>query len=275
MPEASVFGCFSIGSVAATYEEIYVPRIFIPWARLLVDRAHLKPAETVLDVATGPGTVARLAAERVGRHGRVVGTDISAAMVDLARAKPIPSEAAPIEYLVAPAAPLPVDDGAFDLVTCQQGLQFFPDRRAALREMHRALKPSGRLVAAVWREIAQQPSFAAIDAALRECLSAEAAEPYGAPFRWPSADDLRAALEDGGFEVVVIEEHQLPLIYEGGISQALSTLAASPVATTVAGLAAEDRAQLWHAGERRLQPLVTGTAIGTQMVSHLAIASKR
>jgi SAM-dependent methyltransferase len=272
MPEGSVFGCFSIGSVAATYEEIYVPRIFIPWARLLLDRARLKPAETMLDVATGPGTVARLAAERVGRQGRVVGTDISAAMVDLARAKPISAEGAPIEYLVAPAAPLPLDDAAFDLVTCQQGLQFFPDRRAALREMHRALKPGGRLVAAVWREIALQPSFAGIDGALRECLPAEAAEPYGAPFRWPSAADLRAALEDGGFEDVVIEEHRLPLVYEGGISQALATLAASPVATTVAGLAAAERAQLWRAGERRLQSLVAGTAIRTQMVSHLAIA---
>jgi SAM-dependent methyltransferase len=275
MTETPVFGCFSIGSVAATYEEIYVPRIFIPWARLLIDRARLKPAETLLDVATGPGTVARLAAERVGRQGRVVGTDLSPAMVEIARAKPTSSESAAIEYLVAPAAPLPVDDGAFDLVTCQQGLQFFPDRGAALREMHRALKPGGRLVAAVWREIALQPSFAAIDAALRECLPAQAAEPFGAPFRWPSADDLRAALEDGGFEDVAIEEHHLPLVYEGGISQALSTLAASPVATTVAGLGAEDRAQLWRAGERRLQPLVAGTAVRTQMVSHLAIASRR
>ena len=274
MAEAPIFGCFSIGSVAATYEEIYVPRIFIPWARLLLGRAGLKPAESVLDVATGPGTVARLAAERVGRSGRVVGTDFSPAMVEIALAKSVSSESAPVEYLVAPAAPLPVEDGAFDLVTCQQGLQFFPDRGAALREMHRALKPGGRLVAAVWREITLQPSFAAIDAALRECLVAEAAEPYGAPFRWPRADLFRAALEDAGFKDVVTEEHRLPLVYEGGIAQALSTLAASPVATTVAGLTAEEKAQLWRAGERRLQPLVAGTTIRTQMVSHLALASR-
>src|SRR2546425_3864812 len=131
MAEGTVFGCFSIGSVAATYDEIYVPRIFIPWARLLLERADLTPGESVLDVATGPGTVARLAAEQVGPRGQVVGTDISAAMIGIAQAKAVAGEAAAIEYLVAPAAPLPVADGSFDVVSCQQGLQFFPDRPAA------------------------------------------------------------------------------------------------------------------------------------------------
>src|SRR5438552_3789103 len=104
MAEGTVFGCFSIGSVAATYDEIYVPRIFIPWARLLLERADLSPGESLLDVATGPGTVARLAAEQVGPRGRVLGTDISAAMIGIAQKKAIAGEAAAIEYLVAPGA---------------------------------------------------------------------------------------------------------------------------------------------------------------------------
>src|SRR5207302_10762295 len=178
MAEGTVFGCFSIGSVAATYDEIYVPRIFIPWARLLLERADLSPGESLLDVATGPGTVARLAAEQVGPRGRVLGTDISAAMIGIAQKKAIAGEAAAIEYLVAPAAPLPVADGSFDVVTCQQGLQFFPDRPAAVSEMFRTLKPGGRLTVAVWRGIDMQPSFVAIYAALKECLPFEKARPY-------------------------------------------------------------------------------------------------
>src|SRR2546425_10387198 len=71
--DARTFSCFSVGSIAGTYEEIYVPRIFIPWARLLLDRAALRPGEAVLDIATGRGTVARIAAEQVGPRGRVVG----------------------------------------------------------------------------------------------------------------------------------------------------------------------------------------------------------
>lgn len=273
MAEGPIFGCFSIGSVAATYEEIYVPRIFIPWARLLLDRADLSPGESVLDVATGPGTVARLAAEKVGPRGRVVGTDLSAAMIEIAQQKPVSEQAAAIEYLVAPAAPLPVADGSFDVVTCQQGLQFFPNPGAALEEMHRALRPGGLLAAAVWRQIELQPSFAALDAALHECLGPDAAEPYGAPFRGPGREELRQAVAETGFQHIAVEEVRLPLAFEGGVAQALATLAASPVATTVAALSDNERDRLWAAGRRRLEALVVEGAIRTEMVSHLVVAT--
>ncbi len=266
--------CFSVGSVAGVYDEIYLPRIFIPWARLLLERAALRPGEAVLDIATGPGSVARLAAEQVGPRGRVLGADFSEAMIAIARAKPQIAGAATIKYLVSPAAPLTVEDGAFDVVTCQQGLQFFPDRGAAIREMHRALKPRGRVAAAVWREIAYQPCFAALDAALRDCLAADQAEPYGIPFRWPKATDLVAAFNNQGFVDVSVAEVRHSLTFEGGIGQVISTLAASPIATTVAGLDAETWARLWSAAERRLTPLVVDGQVRTQMVSNLVTARK-
>jgi ubiquinone/menaquinone biosynthesis C-methylase UbiE len=195
-------------------------------------------------------------------------------MIAIARAKPPSTGAATIEYLVSPAAPLAVEDAGFDVVTCQQGLQFFPDRAAAIREMHRALKPGGRVAAAVWREIALQPCFAALDAALCECLPADQAEPYGAPFRWPKAAELADAFRDQGFAGVTVGEVRHPLTFEGGIAQVISTLAASPVATTVAQLDAETRARLWSAAERRLQPLVVESQVRTQMVSNLVTARK-
>jgi SAM-dependent methyltransferase len=268
------FSCFSVGNIAGTYEEIYVPRIFIPWAALLLERAALRPGEAVLDIATGPGTVARIAAEQVGPQGRVVGADFSEAMIAIARTKaPVP-RAAKIEYVVSPAAPLAVEDAAFDVVTCQQGLQFFPDRAAAVREMYRALKPGGRVVAAVWREIAVQPSFAALDAALRECLPADQAEPYGAPFRWPSAAAVKAAFTDQGFTGASVTELRHPLTYEGGIAQAIATLAASPIAGTIAGLDAGTGSRLRTAAARHLAPLVADGQVRTQMVSNLLTATK-
>ncbi len=266
--------CFSVGSVAGAYDEIYLPRLFIPWARLLLEGAALRPGEAVLDIATGPGTVARLAAEQVGPQGRVVGADLSEAMIAIARAKPPSSGSVTIEYLVSPAAPLAVEDGVFDVVTCQQGLQFFPDRVAAVREMHRALKPGGRVVAAVWREIALQPNFAAIDAALRECLPADQVEPYAAPFRWPRAAELADAFREQRFASVSVVELRHPLTFEGGIAQAFSALAASPIATTIAQLDVETRARLWSAVERRLAPLLVDRQVRTQMVSNLVAARK-
>jgi len=273
--EPTVFGCFSVQSVADAYQKIYLPRIFIPWGKRLIERAQLQPGDAVLDVATGPGTVARLAAERVGPRGRVVGADISPAMIAIANGKPPVPGGAALEYVVSPAAPLAVPDEAFDVVTCQQGLQFFPDRGAAIAEMHRALRRNGRLVAAVWREIALQPSFAALDTALRECLPADQAEPYGAPFRWPRREDLVTALRDGGFSEVVVEEVRMPLVFEQGIPQALATLAASPVATAVAQLADEERATLWAVGVRYLGPLVSDGQVRTHMVSNIVSARKR
>jgi ubiquinone/menaquinone biosynthesis C-methylase UbiE len=274
MDDPRPVSCFSVGSVAGAYDDIYLPRIFIPWAELLLERAALRPGEAVLDIATGPGTVARLAAEHVGPRGRVLGADLSEAMIAIAKAKPPSAGAASIEYLVSPAAPLPVGDAGFDVVTCQQGLQFFPDRPAAIREMYRALKPGGRVVAAVWREIALQPYFAAMDAALRECLPADQVEPYGAPFRWPRAVEVEATFRDGRFTNVSVAELGHPLTFEGGIAQALSALAASPIATTIAKLDPETLSRLWSAAERHLSQLVVEGQVRTQMVSNFVTARK-
>jgi len=75
---------FTDDAVPRAYEEVLVHRMFEPWAVLLLDACDLRPDAVVLDVATGPGTVARLAARRIGRGGRVVATDISRPMLDAA-----------------------------------------------------------------------------------------------------------------------------------------------------------------------------------------------
>ena len=138
-----------------------VPRRFEPWALLLVDECNLRPNAVVLGVATGPATVARVAAKRSGPGGRVVATDISRPMLEVANSKPSSPDSAPITYIEAPAAPLGVESAAFDFVVCQQGLQFFPDRLAALSELRRALKPGGgQLAIAAWSHIEDNAFYA-------------------------------------------------------------------------------------------------------------------
>ncbi|HEX9970113.1 MAG TPA: methyltransferase domain-containing protein, partial [Acidimicrobiales bacterium] len=111
------------------YDQLLVPRMFQPLAEVLLDAVEVAPGERVLDVATGPGTVARVAAARVGPTGSVTGADISEAMLTVARGKPAVADGAPLTWVESPACPLAgVEDGSFDAVTCQQGLQFFPDR---------------------------------------------------------------------------------------------------------------------------------------------------
>jgi ubiquinone/menaquinone biosynthesis C-methylase UbiE len=78
---------------------------------------------------------------------------------------------APITYIESPAAPLGVESAAFDFVVCQQGLQFFPDRLAALSEMRRARSSPG----ATWSHIEDNALYAALHAALRESVPGDLA----------------------------------------------------------------------------------------------------
>jgi ubiquinone/menaquinone biosynthesis C-methylase UbiE len=228
---------FNDPSVPKAYDELLVPRLFEPWAKLLLDEAALRPGESVLDIATGPGTVARLAAARLGARGHVVATDISEPMLEIAQRKSQPSTSAPIAYVKSPAAPLAAGTGEFDAVLCQQGLQFFPDRAAALAEMRRALKPGGRAAIAVWAELERNEIYAAFHAALRATAPSELAELITAPFSWPSGAALKTAAEDAGFRQIRLVTCSLPMVLEGGVEQAVRAFAGTPTSPGVAALA--------------------------------------
>jgi ubiquinone/menaquinone biosynthesis C-methylase UbiE len=112
-----------------------------------------------LDVACGTGIVARTAARVLGGTGQVIGLDISAPMLAAARSA-AEQENVAVGWREGTAIALPWAEPVFDVVFCQQDLQFFPDRLSALHEMHRVLKPGGRLVLGVWRGIGLSPGFA-------------------------------------------------------------------------------------------------------------------
>lgn len=148
-------------SPAELYQDYYVPAIFRPLSRFVLEIASPEPGERVLDVGCGTGIVARGAAERVGKNGAVLAVDVNPAMLEIARALPAP-EGASIEWQEGDASELAVPEAAFDLVICQQGLQFFPDAPAALRGMRRALADGGRACIAVWQPIDRHPLWEAM-----------------------------------------------------------------------------------------------------------------
>jgi ubiquinone/menaquinone biosynthesis C-methylase UbiE len=137
---------------AERYERCAARYILGPWAPLLVNAARPAAGERVLDVACGTGVIARIVAERVGPSGRVIGVDLNPGMIRVARSLPAPI-GAPIEWLERSALDLRLEDASFDVVLCQQGLQFFPDKALALREMRRVLDHGGRLALSVWKGV--------------------------------------------------------------------------------------------------------------------------
>jgi SAM-dependent methyltransferase len=191
---------------AETYERFFGPAMFEPLADLLLERAALRPGERVLDVACGTGIVTRRLPADVGADGRVVGVDISPEMLAVARAQP---GAAEIEYHEGDAAELALEDGAFDLVLCQQGLQFVPDRDAAAREMRRVLADGGRAVVSVWQGLERHPVFRAMIEAEASHLGTPL-EKFATPFLLGDPDELRGIFEGAGFgsvEVTAAEIH--------------------------------------------------------------------
>lgn len=129
---------------AENYARDFVPVIPAPLAADLIEVAVPKPGEFAVDVACGTGVLTRLAAERVGAAGKVVGIDLVPEMLAVAGETPVASGAS-IKWLEADAEALPLPDDSYDLVLCQLGLMFFPDRSAAVREMRRVLSPGGRV----------------------------------------------------------------------------------------------------------------------------------
>jgi ubiquinone/menaquinone biosynthesis C-methylase UbiE len=192
-----------VGSAAQVYQRELVPAIFGPWAPRVVAFASPAAGERVIDVACGTGVVARLAAERVGPDGRVVGLDLNPGMLAVARGLPVAG--APVGWVQASAGRLPFQDGSFDLACCQLGLQFFPDRPAALADMARVLVPGGRLVAMVWRSIDRSPGFEALAEALDRHVGPAAGAMMRAPFGLGDDGTLRGLVEGAGFRDVTVE----------------------------------------------------------------------
>src|SRR5215468_6823133 len=148
------------------YEQHLVPALFAPFAESLVTQASLQLGERLLDAACGTGIVARMAAPRVGH---VTGLDLNPGMVAVARTAPTPL-GAPISWQEGSLEALPFEEGTFDVVLCQQGLQFSPNRAVAVREMRRVLRMGGRLLCSVWRDLTHNVYMQAVVRARRRDL---------------------------------------------------------------------------------------------------------
>lgn len=193
-----------VAKMASLYEGRMVPVLFLPWAEELVHRVDLRPGQHVLDVACGTGAVTRVAAPLVRPGGKVTGFDFSPAMLEIARSLPIEG----VEWLEGDATTLPFSDGEFDVVFCQQGLQFMPDKAASVAEMARVLKPGGRVAIACWKGEDENPVAAAISATAESVGWTEAAEGFGTPFSLGDPEVLESLLGKARFSEVNISREQ-------------------------------------------------------------------
>ena len=258
---------------AEAYERYLVPLLFAPGAEYLIELASLGPEERVLDVACGTGIVARRAARRGGADGKVVGLDINEGMLEVARKTSSDIRPA-IEWRQGDATDLPLPDGAFDVVFCQQGLQFFADRSAALGEMHRVLVPNGRLVLSVLRSIEYNPGYRLLAEALERHVGANAGSMMRSPFSSLNADDLRDLITGAGFRDVKIFLGIGPVRYPSAEELVRWEGASSPLAGPIGALTDDVRTALIRDVGEALRSYTDDDGIVFPAETYLAIARR-
>ncbi|MES0023515.1 MULTISPECIES: methyltransferase domain-containing protein [unclassified Mesorhizobium] len=192
------------GSIPENYDRYMVPLIFEPFAADLARRAASLSPGAVLEVAAGTGVVTRALAPKLSPGASYVVTDLNQPMLDYAASRQAPDSR--IQWRQADALALPFEDAAFDLVCCQFGAMFFPDRAAGYREAKRVLKTGGHFLFNVWDRIEDNVFANDVTNALAEIFPNDpprflARTPHG----YNDIALIRGELEAAGFSRVVID----------------------------------------------------------------------
>jgi SAM-dependent methyltransferase len=236
-----------VDSMPADYDRWLVPTVFHPFALDLARRAAAHPVEAALELAAGTGVLTR---ELLGVAAAVTATDLNPAMVDLG-AQRVPAA----RWRQADATRLPFDDAAFDLVACQFGVMFFPDRPAAFAEAGRVLTPDGRVLMSTWAALDTHVFETALVTALQRVFPDDppkfmAAVPHGyADVDVLAADVAAGGLRCGSITPVTVDgtaasAADLASGYCAGTPLRAEIVARGELATATAAVAAEMTALL-------------------------------
>ncbi len=238
--------------------------LLAPVSELLIDRAGVKAGERVFDVGCGCGGTAIALAQLVGPSGHVLGIDISAPM--LARARQVAPDGLPVEFVQADATVFPFSPESFDLLASRFGVMFFAEPAAAFANMRRALKPSGRLAFACWREPRENPwMMAPLQAVYRHVpkLPPQGPDDPG-PFAFASEARVHRILSEAGFTGIAMEA--CPLSLDIAIGRGLDAAVEAvqeigPAHRALEGHPAEVREAAKNSIRETLAPFVRGNMV--------------
>ncbi|WP_418594678.1 methyltransferase domain-containing protein [Ponticoccus sp. (in: a-proteobacteria)] len=257
---------------ADRYQTVLVPVIFEPWAKELVRRADPQAGDDILDLACGTGVVTRELAKRLPGSRNLAAADHSAEMLGVARS--LAKEAGlDVEWVEADAATLPFADNRFNLAICQQALQFFPNKLAALRELRRVLKPGGRAVFCVQRELDVNPMLKAQAATLEAYVGAEAATAVEAICSLPDGTEIQMLFEKAGFRDIEVTSVTLDLQHPDAAVFAAGAMGGMHTGDKLSGLADGDIDRAVEAFLDGLGDCLDGRSLRFPHVSNVIVAT--
>jgi ubiquinone/menaquinone biosynthesis C-methylase UbiE len=190
------------GSIPAIYDRFMVPLVFAPYARVMAETAARMEPARILETAAGTGVVTE-ALHQALPQAEIVATDLNPPMLEQAALRvrdPL------VRFLPADAQSLPFDDAGFDLVVCQFGAMFFPDKVGAHGEARRVLAEGGHYLLAIWDKVERNLATVTVGRAVAGLIPEGAARFYErVPFRYHDKGLITADLEAAGFAQIAIE----------------------------------------------------------------------
>lgn len=234
----------------------YIEQVAEPLRTWLVGALAPRPGDTVLELAAGAGDTGFEVARRLGADGRLISSDLSPAMLDVARRRGREVGAGNVAYRIIDAERIALDDGAVDGVLCRFGYMLMADPAGALAETRRVLRPGGRLALAVWGAPDRNPYFALAVAALVRAGHLPPPDPSApGPFSLAGEERITRLLEGAGFADVRVEPVAVRFPFRD-VDDYLAMIGdtAGPLALVIAGLDAGRRQALMAELEPALVP---------------------
>jgi len=259
------------GSIPALYDRFMVPMMFEPYAADVADRAkHFRPRD-ILETAAGTGVVTA-AVHRALPDTNIIATDLNPAMLEMAVERLHTSK---VRYQAADAQDLPFDDQSFDLVVCQFGVMFFPDKLDANREAFRVLRPGGRYLLLIWDSLDKNPASKAVHEAVAAQFPDDPPQFYArVPFGYHDLELVTADLMAAGFDDIEFETINHRSRLSSAIDAATGLCQGSPLRSEIE---ARDHAALDRVTEAAAQALAKfegPEGFDAPMSAHLVIATK-
>jgi ubiquinone/menaquinone biosynthesis C-methylase UbiE len=253
---------------AATAYTRFGHKIMEPWTDDLIRSAGCRDGDRVLDVACGTGIVANRISPASGKLCTITGIDLNEGMLSVARRNP------QIEWHQGNVAEMPFEPGSFEVVLCQQGLQYFPDRAAAVREMTRVLSPGGRLALNVWGALERQPFHAAVIDGIGRFLGADAKAAFDTAFSLYTPEELRSLANDAGLQNIRVRFEHRTLRYPVPAGLVVGFISATPVTAQFAALPDHSREDFVAYVVKELASYVDDTGLAVPAENHFLSASK-
>jgi ubiquinone/menaquinone biosynthesis C-methylase UbiE len=238
--------------------------VLAPVADVLIDRAKIEAGERIVDVGCGAGATTMAFAQKVGPAGHVLGIDISGPM--LARARQLVPPGLRIDFALADATVHPFEPASFDLLASRFGVMFFAEPALSFANLHRALRPSGRLAFACWRDPRENPFFMApLQAVYKHAPRLPQLGPEDpGPFSFASQARVRRILSEAGFSGIAMEccDLVLDIAVGRGLDAAVEgALEIGPAARALAEQPPEVVAAAGHSIREALAAYATGQTV--------------